>query len=190
MPWWHASAVRRGQSTISRSVRSRGWHTSLQRFVLAHDRITCHSGDSCIGALLRVWVHRVCQGHCSVSVPLCSGRTGAQHKSGKGQWCKGAVILDIIANNNIDQKVVEISSLQHYALVENSIDHSIFLLKAYTMMFSYHQVKERPKLLLAMTGLNHAEFAELLPHFQSALAQYVQHNYSDRDNRQRQYGGR
>jgi len=68
--------------------------------------------------------------------------------------------LDIIANNNIDQKVVEISSLQHYALVENSIDHSIFLLKAYTMMFSYHQVKERPKLLLAMTGLNHAEFAQ------------------------------
>ena len=69
-------------------------------------------------------------------------------------------IVDIIANNNIDQKVVEISSLQHYALVENSIDHSIFLLKAYTMMFSYHQVKERPKLLLAMPGLNHAEFAQ------------------------------
>src|SRR5438876_7999979 len=45
-------------------------------------------------------------------------------------------LIDIIANNNIDQKVVEISSLQHYALVENSIDHSIFLLKAYTMMFS------------------------------------------------------
>src|SRR5437879_13260745 len=57
------------------------------------------------------------------------------------------------------------------------------------MMFSYHQVKERPKLLLAMTGLNHAEFAQLLPHFQSALDQYVQHNYIDRDNRQRQYGG-
>src|SRR5437879_4387440 len=68
-------------------------------------------------------------------------------------------------------------------------DTLIFLLKAYTMMFSYHQVKERPKLLLAMTGLNHAEFAQLLPHFQSALDQYVQHNYIDRDNRQRQYGG-
>ena len=66
--------------------------------------------------------------------------------------------------------------MQHYSLVEDLIDHSIFLLKAYTMMFSYHQVKERPKLLLAMTGLNHAEFAQLLPHFQSALDQYVQHN--------------
>src|SRR5438445_10417583 len=97
--------------------------------------------------------------------------------------------IDIIANNNTDQKVVEISSLQHYALVENSIDHSIFLLKAYTMMFSYHQVKERPKLLLAMTCLNHAQFAQLLPHFQRALDQYVHHNYIDRYNRQRQYGG-
>src|SRR5262245_66366722 len=57
------------------------------------------------------------------------------------------------------------------------------------MMFSYHQVKERHKLLLAMTGLTHAEFAQLLPHFQSAWDQYVQHNYIDRDNRQRQYGG-
>jgi hypothetical protein len=98
-------------------------------------------------------------------------------------------ILDIIANNKMDQKVVTISSLQPYSLVENSIDHSIFLLKAYTMMFSYHQVKERPKLLLAMTGLTHVEFAQLLPHFQSAWDQYVQLNYIDRDNRQRQYGG-
>ena len=63
--------------------------------------------------------------------------------------------------------------MQHYSLVEDLIDHSIFLLKAYTMMFSYHQVKERPKLLLAMTGLTHAEFAQLLPHFQSAWEQYV-----------------
>jgi len=68
---------------------------------------------------------------------------------------------------------VEISSLQHYSLVEDLIDHSIFLLKAYTMMFFYHQVQERPKLLLAMTGLTHAEFAQLLPHFQSAWEQYV-----------------
>src|SRR5438132_14012438 len=106
------------------------------------------------------------------------------------EWCKrSSQPLDIIANNNIDQKVVEISSLQHYALVENSSDHSIFLLKAYTMMFSYHQVKERPKLLLAMTGLNHAEFARLLPHFQSASDQYAQHNYIDRHNRQRHSGG-
>ena len=75
-------------------------------------------------------------------------------------------VLDIIANNKIDQKVMTISSLQPYSLVEDSIDHPIFLLKAYTMMFSYHQVKERPKLLLAMTGLTHVEFAQLLPHFQ------------------------
>ena len=56
-------------------------------------------------------------------------------------------------------------------------------------MFSYHQVKEHPKLLLAMTGLTHAEFHQLLPHFQYALDQYVKQNYVDRDNRQRQYGG-
>jgi hypothetical protein len=83
---------------------------------------------------------------------------------------------------------VEISSLQHYALVKALLDHSIFLLKAYTMMFSYHQVKERPKLLLAMTSLTHAEFAQLLPHFQSAWDQYVQHHYIDRAPRQRPYG--
>jgi len=56
-------------------------------------------------------------------------------------------------------------------------------------VFSYHQVKERPKLLLAMTGLTQAEFDQLLPHFQCALDQYVQQNYVDRDDRQRQYGG-
>lgn len=32
-------------------------------------------------------------------------------------------------------------------------------------MFSYHKVKEHPKLFLAMTGLNHAEFHQLLLHF-------------------------
>jgi hypothetical protein len=57
------------------------------------------------------------------------------------------------------------------------------------MVFSYHQVKERPKLFLAMTGLTHAEFDHLLPHFQCAWDQYVQQNYIDRDDRQRQYGG-
>ena len=97
--------------------------------------------------------------------------------------------LDIIANNKTDQKVMGISSLQHYSLVENSIDHSIFLLKAYTMMFSYHQVKEHPKLLLAKTGLTHEEFAQLLPHVQSAWDENVHHKYIDRDNRKRQYGG-
>jgi len=57
------------------------------------------------------------------------------------------------------------------------------------MVFSYHQVKEHPKLLLAMTGLTHAEFHQLLTHFQGAFEQYVQQHYVDRDNRQRQYGG-
>jgi Helix-turn-helix of DDE superfamily endonuclease len=56
------------------------------------------------------------------------------------------------------------------------------------MVFSYHQVKEHPKLLLAMTGLIHTEFHQLLPHFQYAWDQYVQQHYVDRDNRQRQYG--
>ena len=49
------------------------------------------------------------------------------------------------------------------------------------MMFSYNQVKERPTLLLAMTGLTQAEFDPLLPHFQWAWDQYVQQNYVDRD---------
>src|SRR4029453_5880892 len=44
-------------------------------------------------------------------------------------------------------------------------------------------------LLLTMTGLTHAEFHQLLPHFQDAWEQYVQQHYVDRDNRQRQYGG-
>jgi hypothetical protein len=56
-------------------------------------------------------------------------------------------------------------------------------------VFSYHQVKEHPKLFLAMTGLTHAEFEQWLLHFQYAWDQYVKHNYIDRDNRQRQYGG-
>ncbi len=34
--------------------------------------------------------------------------------------------LDIITNNKIDQKVVEISSSQHYSLVEHSIYRSVF----------------------------------------------------------------
>ena len=97
--------------------------------------------------------------------------------------------IDIIVNKPIDQKVVELSSSQRYSLVENSMYHAVFLLKAYKMTFSYNQVKERPKLFLAMTGLTHAEFEQLLPHFQGALDQYVQDNYIDRDKRQRQYGG-
>src|SRR5262252_8165268 len=56
------------------------------------------------------------------------------------------------------------------------------------MVFSYQQVQEHPKLLLAMTSLTHAEFQQLLAHFQYAWDQYVQQHYVDRDNRQRQYG--
>ena len=56
------------------------------------------------------------------------------------------------------------------------------------MLFSYDQVKEHPKLLLAMTSLSHTEFDQLLRHFQYAWDQYIQNNYIDRDNRQRQYG--
>jgi hypothetical protein len=56
------------------------------------------------------------------------------------------------------------------------------------MVFSYHKVKEHPKLLLAMTGLSYAEFHQLLPHFQYAWDQYVTQHYVDRDDRQRQYG--
>src|SRR5262249_52632637 len=36
-------------------------------------------------------------------------------------------IIDIIANNPIDQKVVELSSSQHYALVEHSMYQAVFL---------------------------------------------------------------
>src|SRR5436309_13520780 len=39
-----------------------------------------------------------------------------------------------------------------------------------------------------MTGLTQAEFDPLLQHFQWAWDQYVQQNYVDRDDRQRQYG--
>jgi len=57
------------------------------------------------------------------------------------------------------------------------------------MIFAYNQVKERPKLLLAMTGLTQGEFDQLLLHFQHAWDQFVRQNYVDRANRQRQYGG-
>src|SRR5215831_11393374 len=56
------------------------------------------------------------------------------------------------------------------------------------MVFSYQQVHQHPKLLLAMTSLTQAEFQQLLSHFQHAWDQYVQQHYVDRDNRQRQYG--
>jgi Helix-turn-helix of DDE superfamily endonuclease len=64
-----------------------------------------------------------------------------------------------------------------------------FFLKEDRLVFSYHQIQEHPKLLLAMTGLTRPEFLQLLPHFQYAWEQYVQQHYVDRDDRQRQYGG-
>jgi hypothetical protein len=57
------------------------------------------------------------------------------------------------------------------------------------MIFAYNQIKARPKLLLAMTGLTQDEFDQLLLHFQHAWDQFVRQNYVDRANRQRQYGG-
>lgn len=57
------------------------------------------------------------------------------------------------------------------------------------MIFAYDQVKERPKLLRAMTGLTQAEFEQLLPGFHKAWEAYVQQAYIDREGRQRQYGG-
>src|SRR5262244_275582 len=56
------------------------------------------------------------------------------------------------------------------------------------MVFFYQQVQEHPKLLLTMTSLTHAEFQQLLAHFQYAWDQYVPQHYVDRDDRQRQYG--
>jgi len=63
-----------------------------------------------------------------------------------------------------------------------------FFLKEERLVFSYHQVQEHPKLLLAMTGLNRTEFLQLLSHFQYAWEQYVQQHDVDRDDRQRHYG--
>jgi hypothetical protein len=37
-----------------------------------------------------------------------------------------AEAIDIIANNPMDQKVVDLSSSQHYSLVENAIYRSVF----------------------------------------------------------------
>ena len=56
-------------------------------------------------------------------------------------------------------------------------------------MFAYDQVKKRPKLLRAMTGLTLEEFEQLLPSFHKAWEAYVQQAYVDREGRQRQYGG-
>jgi len=54
-------------------------------------------------------------------------------------------------------------------------------------VFAYQHIKERPKVLHAMTGLTQEDFAQLLPHFQRAWEEYVQQNYAA--ERPRQSGG-
>src|SRR5262249_21958389 len=56
-------------------------------------------------------------------------------------------------------------------------------------LLSYAQVKERPKLLLAMTGLTPAEFEQLCRDFEKAWNEFVRQNSSERAGRQRQYRG-
>src|SRR5499426_790508 len=99
-----------------------------------------------------------------------------------------AVLLDIIANNPIDQKLWLSLPLSSILWSRTRCIAPFFLLQEYRMVFSYHQVKEHPKLLLAMTALSHAEFHQLLPPFQYAWDQHVPQHYIDRDDRQRQYG--
>lgn len=55
-------------------------------------------------------------------------------------------------------------------------------------MFSYHSVKEHPKLLLAMTGLTKEEFDTLLVTFAQVWAAYMQQEHVNRPTRQRKYG--
>lgn len=56
-------------------------------------------------------------------------------------------------------------------------------------MFTYDQVKERSKLLLAMTSVTQVEFEKLLVDFHKAWEIYVQQEYMAREGRQRHYGG-
>lgn len=56
-------------------------------------------------------------------------------------------------------------------------------------MFTYDKVKNRPKLLLAMTSLYRTEFEELLIPFQAALEAYVATHSLPEQARQRQAGG-
>jgi truncated hemoglobin YjbI len=62
----------------------------------------------------------------------------------------------------------------------------IILLAERRGMFSYDQVKEHPKLWLAMTGVTPAEFAQWLRPFHTAWDAYVKQAYVDREGRQRQ----
>jgi hypothetical protein len=56
-------------------------------------------------------------------------------------------------------------------------------------MFSYNQIRQVPKLLLATTSLTQAEFERLLPFFREAWDEYVAQNFIERESRERRYGG-
>ena len=56
-------------------------------------------------------------------------------------------------------------------------------------MFTYENVKSKPKLFRALTGLDPAEFEELLAAFRVAWAEYVEQRYSENKERQRKPGG-
>ena len=56
-------------------------------------------------------------------------------------------------------------------------------------MFTYDKVKNKPRLLRAMTSLDRAEFEELLKPFQATWEAYVKETSSSDQNRKRQPGG-
>ena len=56
-------------------------------------------------------------------------------------------------------------------------------------MFSYNQIRQFPKLLLAMTSLIPAEFERLPPFFREAWDEYAARNLVEREGRKRRYGG-
>jgi len=56
-------------------------------------------------------------------------------------------------------------------------------------MFTYDKVKNKPRLLRALTSLDRAEFEELLKPFQAAWEAYVQETSPSNQNPQRQPGG-
>ena len=56
-------------------------------------------------------------------------------------------------------------------------------------MLSYEKVKEHPKRFRACTGMDIAEFEQLLPHFERAWNIFVDETFIQGKERQRQYGG-
>jgi len=57
------------------------------------------------------------------------------------------------------------------------------------MAFSYQQIKNNFKVLLAMTSLTPTEFEQLLCFFKKAWDEYMAKNYTEREGRKRKYGG-